>query len=132
MGNLSKDVFNYPESVDIIEIGGNSFKWYCCSGNSIGWTLDIGTKGPLYDKLRISFNSPEDVIKNYDKIKAVIDSIPEWPKLAHYISKDKTREEYIGVVNKKSKDVDKLFFLIGVDDEFEFAKKLKWNIKEEK
>ena len=35
-------------------------------------------------------------------------------------------EEYLLVQNKKSPDQDPLFNLVGIADEFDFAKTLKW------
>ena len=68
LGELSKDVYNYPEDVYIYEINGKSFG---------GYRVNIGTKSLLYNKLKITFNNPQDVVKNYDKIIMTLDSFPE-------------------------------------------------------
>ena len=46
LANLSSDVFNYPNSVKILEIGGYSFTSFSWNGG-VGPSINIGIKGEL-------------------------------------------------------------------------------------
>mgnify|MGYP001372962846 CR=1 FL=1 len=120
---LSKDVFNYPKSVSVSEIGGYSFTWFSCNGG-IGSNINIGLESEIGKKIGLQFNSVRDVVENYDKILNVIDSLKQSPNLNHFISVNS--ESYLLVERKNSKDQDPIFNLLGIDNKFEFAKTLKW------
>jgi hypothetical protein len=124
LGNLSEDVFNYPQRVSVEEIGGYSFTWFSCNGG-IGSSIDIGTEGELGKSINISFKSPEDVVRNYDKILKVVKDLKKSPEITHLETPNS--EIYLLVENKNSIDQDKLYYLVGIENKFEFAKTLKWN-----
>lgn len=129
LDNLNSNDNRYPEKVIITEIGGYSFSKFTCSRSlGIGPSIDIGTKSDLGKIINIEFKTAKDVITNYDKIYHVIDSLAK-PKKLIYFSGDKY-EQYLLIKSTKSKDQDPIFNLDGIENEFEFAKTLKWKCKE--
>lgn len=64
---LSKDAFDYPESIPIVEIGGYSFTQFYCHGG-MSFNLNIGTKSNLYALFNQELKNVQEVIENYDYI----------------------------------------------------------------
>ncbi|NMH89047.1 hypothetical protein [Flavivirga algicola] len=120
---LSKDVFNYPKSVSVSEIGGYSFTRFSCNGG-INLNINIGQESEIGRQIGIPFNSASDVVENYDKILNVIDRLKQAPHLNHFTSANS--ESYLLVERKNSKDQDPIFNLLEIENKFEFAKTLKW------
>ena len=128
INDLSKDVFN-PEYISLTEINGKSFEIYSCSGSmSVGESINIGTSGLLSKQINKVFHSPKEILDYFDEIEKVIDSLPRLPKFRHFETEN--FEKFIGVIEQKSEDKDKIFNLIGVEEKFEFAKTLDWNNKD--
>ncbi len=127
---LSDDVFNYPDSVIVKEIGGFSFQVFY-STNSIGSSIDIGKKGPFRNLFPFEFSDAEEVIKRHDDILAVIKSWPVFPELRHHFSPD-GEELFIALLPVKSHDRDPIYELLGIEELFEFSKKLPWDNRENK
>ena len=122
--DISSYKFSYPKSVNIHEIGNYSFTWFSCDGG-IGPGIDIGTESPLGKMCGVNFKTPKDVINNYDLILKVIKQLKVSPELNHFETED--NEFYLLVENKVTEDKDPIFNLVGIENEFEFAKTLKWN-----
>jgi hypothetical protein len=121
---LSKDAFNYPNRVPVIEIGNYSFTWFSCNGG-IGPIIDIGIKDELGYLFKREFKSVKDVIENYDLILETVETLKMSPELNH-IETDNS-ESYLLIENKKTKDQDPFFNLVGIENKFEFARTLTWN-----
>lgn len=121
---LSKDAFHYPERVPIIEIGNYSFTWFSCNGG-IGPGIDIGTKDELRFLFKKEFKSVKDVVENYDLILKTIENLKMSPELNHIETEN--NESYLLIENKKTKDQDPLFNLVGIENKFEFARTMQWN-----
>lgn len=129
LGGLSKDVYNYPETIYISEINGYSFTNYDCSGViGIGNSIDIGSKTEIGKKIGVEFNSPTDIVSNIELISNFIDNLKKSPELNYFQTGN--NESYILVEKKKTEDNDPLLVLENIEDKsFEFAKKLKWKNK---
>lgn len=108
---ISDDVYNYPNSVIIIEIGNLSFaKAKNCNGNfSYGNCIDIGKNTYLGHRLGIVFNSIQDVVDHYDSIVNFFKTFKQYPQVNYYI--ENNNETFLIVFNKKSCDVDHLVSL---------------------
>jgi hypothetical protein len=120
---LSSDSFNYPNSVDIIEIGGFSFTSFSCNGG-VGSGIDIGTKGELGHLFEMEFNSVKDVIDNYD---IILETVSNFSTEGNYFGIEGMIEHYIFIHNEQSVDQDPIFILNRSFSLFEFAKTLEWN-----
>ena len=125
LNNLSKDVYDYPNRIVISEIGGLSFTHFSCV-NSIGISssIDVGKNSNLGKLIGKEFKTVRDVIENYDLILKTLKNLKQKPELNYFESKNK--EEYLIIQKVKSKDKDPINNLVGVDNAFEYAKKLKW------
>ena len=77
--DLSRDLFNYPESVNVSEINNYSFRILQDNISQVSFDLDIGSASSVGKMLMVDFNNPEDVIIHYDKILSLIDSLPHYP-----------------------------------------------------
>ncbi|WP_333852908.1 hypothetical protein [Epilithonimonas sp.] len=121
---LSKDVFNYPENIQVTEIGGYSFTTFSCNGG-IGSNINIGNESELFPLINKEFKTVKDVIENYDFILEKIKNLKKSPEINYFESQNS--ENYILVHNKKSVDQDPIFNLVGVESLFDYAKTLKWN-----
>ena len=129
LNNLSNDVYNYPNRVPITEIGGYSFTRFTCYGQiGINPSIDLSENTEIGNMIGITFNSPKDVIENYDKILAVIRNLKMSPELNYY--SDKNFEEFILISKLKTTDQDPIYNLIGIEGAFEFAKTLDWKNSE--
>ena len=73
---LSKDVFDYPRTVYINEINNKEFVPFY--PDDYGWYLDIGTESIIGKELGIVFNTPEDVIKNIDKLDSFFNNLKNY------------------------------------------------------
>ena len=126
LNNLSKDVYDYPSRVDISQIGNYSFTWYSYNGG-VGHSIDIGT-GPdgaaLNQLIGVQLNTVSDVIKHYDRIYQVIDSLNHYPELNHFVTDN--YEFYLLIKEEKAKQQDPIYCLVDVEDDFEFARTLTW------
>jgi hypothetical protein len=124
--DLSSDEFNYPKRVTLTEIGGLTFVVFSRHGGiGVGRTLNIGTGSCFANQFKLEFESPDDVIRRYDEIKSVVDTLPRFPELGHYFD-DKRGEFFIGVIEKKQEDVDPIFILSGIDKAYKYAESLPW------
>ena len=125
LGGLSSDVFNYPYSVSISEIGGYSFIWFDCNGG-IGSGINIGTQWGLgYSFIEKEFHTVKDVLDSYDLILETIENLKMSPEINHF--ETETSESYLLVKNEKSLDQDPIFNLVGIESLFDFARTLQWN-----
>jgi len=126
INNLSKDVYDFPNRIEISEIGGLSFTDFSCV-NSIGISssIDIGKKSNLGKVIGKEFKTVKDVVENYDLILITLKNLKQTPELNYFESKTE-EEEYLLIQKVKSKDKDPIFNLFGVENAFKFAKKLKW------
>ena len=121
---LSEDAFNYPNNIPITEIGGYSFTIFSCNGE-IGSNINIGKEGEIFPLINREFKTVKDVIENYDFILQKIENLKKTPEINHFETRNS--EYYILVHQKKSKDQDPIFNLLGVESLFDYAKKLKWD-----
>lgn len=125
LNNLSKDVYDYPNRIEISEIGGLSFTDFSCVNSiGIGSSIDVGKNSNLGKLIGKEFKTVKDVVKNYDLILKTLKNLKQSPELNYFESKNE--EEYLIIQKVKSKDKDPIFNLIGVENAFEFAKTLKW------
>ena len=125
LNNLSKDVYDYPNRIVISEIGGLSFTHFSCVNSiGIGSSIDVGKNSNLGKLIEKEFKTVRDVIENYDLILKTLKNLKQKPELNYFESKNK--EEYLIIQKVKSKDKDPINNLVGVDNAFEYAKKLKW------
>lgn len=92
---LSKDVFNYPKTVYISEL--NDKKFIPFYANDYGWCLDIGTESIIGKELGIVFNTPEDVIKNIDKLDSFFSSLKTAPELNYFCDTITKKEMHLGI-----------------------------------
>lgn len=99
---LSKDVFNYPKTVYISEL--NDKKFIPFYANDYGWCLDIGTESIIGKELGIVFNTPEDVIKNIDKLDSFFNSLKTAPELNYFCDTITKKEMYLGIEYIKGDD----------------------------
>ncbi|WP_010665442.1 hypothetical protein [Marinilabilia salmonicolor] len=128
--NLNKDDYNYPEHVSIPYIDGYKFKSYNCDKIlGISSSISIGSNDILGKKIGLLFNSPIDIINNYDTILRFVNSLPKYPDLGHYFG-DNNEELFLKVQSDKEINTkDPLFDLVGIENDFEFAKTLDWTNK---
>ena len=125
LNNLSKDVYDYPNRIEISEIGGLSFTNFSCVNSiGIGSSIDVGKNSNLGKLIGKEFKTVKDVVKNYDLILKTLKNLKQTPELNYFVSKNE--EEYLIIHKVKSKDIDPIYNLIGVENAFEFAKTLKW------
>lgn len=123
--NLSSDVYDYPNQVWIEEIGGFSFKQiYCSESLGFGDLLDISKNSEVGKLIGVDFNSPREVIENYDKILEVIKSLKRVPKLNYY--EHENHEKYLMVIQNESTDIRPLYDSINVKNLADFGRTLKW------
>jgi len=125
---LSEDVKDYPDRIPISEIGGLSFVLF--RTNSVGFSLDIGQKGPFSQSFPFVLANEEEVVGRYDYILAAIHSWPSWPKL-HHIHPDNGEEIFLSVIPKKTKDQDPIYTPYDVESLFKFKDRLPWGRIEE-
>lgn len=121
---LSRDVFNYPDRVLIMEIGGHSFTQFSCNGK-IGPCINIGTTGELGHLINKEFKNVKDVVDNYDYILKKIETLKYSPEINHFET-EKT-ESYLLVEKKTLKDQEPILNLVGIQSKFEFVKTLTWS-----
>lgn len=123
---LSEDVFDYPNRVVLNEIGGYIFRIYTCKmgAMSVGYSIDIGKNSLLGNLIGMEFNSPGDVIANYDKIISVLSNLKQYPEKNHF--KGNGFEQYLYIKHGASADTDPVFLLSGAEDAFKFSKTLPW------
>jgi hypothetical protein len=122
---LSNDVYNYPVSVPISEIGGYSFRVFYDGGSGFGSSIDIGREGAFGEFFPFNFPDEQEVIHRYDEILKVVTSWPVFPELKHFYSKS-GEEIFLAVIPQKNPDIDPIYLLYGVDDVIKFAKSLPW------
>lgn len=84
LANLSKDVYNYPNSVYISKIGDYTFSTIQENQPILSFNIDLGSSSSLGKTLNIHFGKPEDVVIHYDKILELIDSLPHSPNNFKY------------------------------------------------
>ena len=126
LNNLSNDVYDFPNSIKISEIGGLSFINFSCANSiGIGTYIDVGKNSNLGKLIGKEFKSAKDVVENYDLILKTIENLKQTPELNYFESKNE--EEYLIIQKVKSKDGDPIYNLLRIDNNaFEFAKKLNW------
>jgi hypothetical protein len=95
---LSNDVYNYPTTILISEIGGFSFR--TIDKNSYGHNINIGEQGGLKTLFSFKLNTPKDVISHYDEILKIVKNWSVVPKLNH-IHYEKNKEFFIAVLPQK-------------------------------
>ena len=95
LGNLSQDVYDYPNNISLLEIGGFSFR--TLDKNSYGQAINIGKKGHLSKLFNFKLQTPNDVINKYDNILKVVHNWEIVPKL-NYIKNGKF---FLAVLPKK-------------------------------
>jgi hypothetical protein len=130
LGDLSKDVYDYPDFVSIIEIGDYSFRSYWCNGAlSSKDCINIGSNSIFRQILGKEFNHPFDVINSYDDIFSLIDTLPQFPEAFHDVGQDGL-ETFIFKQKKKNRDIE--FFTLAYDDKkvIELLKSFNWNCRE--
>ena len=128
---LSKDVFNYPKTVYISEI--NDKKFIPFYPGDYGWCLDIGTESIIGKELGMVFNTPEDVIKNIDKLDSFFNNLKTAPELNYFCDTTTKTEMYLGIKYIKG---DEKHPVVNFDygyqtvkekrDKMSFAKTLDW------
>ena len=126
LNNLSKDVCDYPRRIVISQVGNYSFTSYYYNGG-VGHSIDIGTGAcgaALSQLIGVQFNTVSDVIKHYDRIYQVIDSLNHYPELNHFVTDN--YEFYLLIKDEKAKQQDPIYCLYDVEDDFEFARTLAW------
>ncbi len=123
--NLSSDVYDYPNSVYIKEIGGLSFTSISC-GNNLGFgsSIDISENSDVGKMIGIKFESPKVVIENYDLILQAVKSLKQAPDLNYF--EHENYERYLMIVQNKTEDIDPLYNLLGVENLADFGRTLKW------
>ena len=125
--HLNVNDYSYPKHVYIPYIGGYKFKTFKCDkGLSISSNISIGENDLLGREIGLRFYSHIDVINNYDSILNFVKSMPQSPEIGHFIGDN---DEELFVLIKRDKQIntkDPLYDLIGVKDDFEFAKNLNW------
>lgn len=123
--NLSSDVYDYPNSVYVKEIGGLSFTSISCS-NSLGFgsSIDISENSDIGKLIGVKFDSPKEVIKNYDLILQAVKSLKRAPELNYF--EHENYEEYLMVFQDKTKDINPIYNLVGVENLADFGRTLKW------
>ena len=99
---LSKDVFDYPRTVYINEI--NNKKFIPFYPGDYGWCLDIGTESIIGKELGMVFNTPEDVIKNIDKLDSFFNNLKTAPELNYFCDTTTKAEMYLGIKYIKGDD----------------------------
>ena len=125
LNNLSKDVNNYPNRIEISEIEGLSFKSFTCRKSiGIGSNLDIGKNSHIGKLIGKEFKTVKDVAENYDLIIKELKRLKQSPEFNYFANKNE--EQYLFIKKLKSKDKDPIFNLFGIEEEYENAKKLKW------
>jgi len=125
LNNLSKDVNNYPNRIEISEIGGLSFKRFTCRKSiGIGSNLDIGKNSNVGKLIEKEFKNVNDIVRNYDLIIKEIKSLKQSPEFNYF--ENKNEEQYLFIQKLESKDKDPIYNLFGIEEEYQFAKKLKW------
>lgn len=125
LNNLSKDVYEYPNRIEISEIGGLSFKDISCINSIlISSRIDVGKSSNLGKQIGKEFKTIRDVIENYDIILKILENLKQSPELNYFQSKNE--EEYLIIQKVKPEDKDPINNLFGIEEEYEFAKKLKW------
>ena len=128
--NLNDNDYSYPEHVYIPYIGGYKFKTFGCNNRlCISSNIAVGENDLLGGEIGLIFNTHVDVINNYDTILNFVKSLPLSPEIGHFIAND---DEELFVVTKKDNQIntnDPLYDLIGVENDFEFAKTLNWTNK---
>ena len=122
--DLSSVSFNYPNRVNIDEIGGYSFTRFSWNGG-IGPGIDIGIKGELGHLFEREFNTVKDVLDNYNLIYETIKNLKMPPEINHF--ENETSEYYLLIHSEKSLDQNPIFNLLGAKNEFAFARTLQWN-----
>jgi hypothetical protein len=122
---LSNDVYNYPDSVIISEIGGYSFKVFYQTGG-FGFDIDIGKEGHLGKFFPFELRNEEELIRRYDDILKIIRSWPIFPELYHLYS-DGGEEFFLAVIPQQQQDRDPIYNLSGVGALAEFARTLPWD-----
>ena len=124
LNGLSKDVFKYPDKVEISEIGGLSFINFVCKKSiGISASIDIGKNSNLGQLLGIEFNSVKDIVDNYDLVINTLQSLKQAPKLNYF---EGNFEEYLLIHQLKNKDEDPIYGLFGVENAFDYANTLQW------
>jgi hypothetical protein len=122
---LSKDVFNYPDRVMLLEIGGRSFLSFTCTGSlSVSPCLDIGKGTPLGKLIGLEFQSPGDVIAHYDRIAEVFQGLKSSPELNYF--PEPSAEQYLLIKSQRNADVDPIYAFDWIEGAYDFARVLKW------
>ncbi len=125
LANLSKDEFRYPDQVILISIGGFSFRtFYCSKHDGFGSSIDIGTGSYLGRRLGLEFQSPQDVISQYDFILEFIESLNRAPEPNRVQGDD--YEAFLFVAGIASRDGDPIQDLFDADSMYEVGRKLPW------
>lgn len=108
---ISDYVYNYPNSVKIIEIGNLSFaQARNYNGQlSYGNCIDIGKSTYLGQRLGLIFNSIQDVIDHYDSIVNFFKTFKQYPQVNYFL--ENKNETFLIVFNKKSCNIDPLALL---------------------
>ena len=132
LGGLSRDAYDYPKYVPIIEIAGYTFTSYSCrDGLRLSYDINIGNTSIFRRLLKKEFNKPIDVINSYDDILSIIDALPKYPKAFHYYSGQDSTDEFIFIKKRKSRDLDPLFYLaVNDSSEIELLKSFDWKHRE--
>ena len=91
-----------------------------------GWCLDIGTESIIGKELSIVFNTPEDVIKNIDKLDSFFNNLKPAPNLNYFCDSVVKKQMYLGIEYKKGDDRDPLYILYDCGNKMEFARSLDW------
>lgn len=125
LANLSKDEFRYPEQVILNSIGGFSFRtFYCSQNDGFGSAIDIGTESYLGERLGLEFTTPEEVVRQYDRILEFIENLNRAPE-PNRMQGD-GYETFLFVARIASRDVDPIQDLFGADSMYEVGRRLPW------
>ena len=121
---LSNDVFDYPKAVYISEINGKKITGF--HPDTYGCYLNIGTESIIGRKLGLVFNTPEDIVKNIDKLDSFFNNLKTAPELNYFCDSVLKKQMYLGIEYKKGDDLDPLYFLSDYESKMEFARSLDW------
>ncbi len=125
LANLSKDEFRYPEQVILNSIGGYSFKtFYCSEHDGFGSAIDIGTRSYLGDRLGLEFRTPEEVVRQYERILEFVENLNRAPEPNRM--QGEGYEAFLFVAKIASRDVDPILDLFGSDSMYEVGRRLPW------
>src|SRR5690606_310210 len=96
----------------------------CSNSLGFGSSIDISENSDIGKLIGVKFDSPKEVIKNYDLILQAVKSLKQAPELNYF--EHENYEEYLMVIQDKTKDIDPIYNLVGVENLADFGRTLKW------